>query len=130
MSPSPDRLSDETTPLAYFKQRLKEFNAARGWGKHFKLASLAISISLESAELLEKFQWSDGATTQEYAEELSDIVLYCLLFSMETGIDLSTAIDEKMKKSAEKYPEEIFKPDVDTLDDYWAIKKKYRAGKG
>jgi len=40
------------------------------------------------------------------ADELADIVIYCLEFANQTNLDLSSAIAAKMARNAEKYPVE------------------------
>ena len=37
-------------------------------------------------------------------QELADIVIYCLEFANQAGVDLSQAIEAKMARNAEKYP--------------------------
>ena len=45
--------------LEILKQRIKKFNEDRDWGQFHTPSNLAKSISIESAELLECFQWND-----------------------------------------------------------------------
>lgn len=72
---------------------------------------LAISIALEASELLEHYQWQDEAIgdKQALAEELADILIYAFQFAIKNDIDIPAAIQQKLKKSAEKYPAELFK---------------------
>ena len=42
-------------------------------------------------------------------DELADILAYVVSFAGTMGIDLSSALEEKMKKNAVKYPREKFK---------------------
>jgi len=63
--------------------------------------NLAISLSLEAAEILEHFQWRDEAQDQaELAGELADVTLYLLQLAAVTGIDLEQAVLEKLKVNA------------------------------
>ncbi|GIN89471.1 hypothetical protein J22TS1_05220 [Siminovitchia terrae] len=39
-------------------------------------------------------------------DELADIIIYALLFSEETGIDVYKAVEEKLQKNNMKYPVE------------------------
>ena len=94
--------------------RIRAFSDARGWYEkgNVDLKGIAISISLEAAELLEHFQWTSddaiGARVEERKRELSDevadVVIYALQFADRAGIDLGEAIEAKMRKNAEKYP--------------------------
>ncbi len=73
-----------------------------------------MSIVLESAELLEIFQWktdeeskkllSDPVQRENIADELSDILLYSILMANDLNIDIIKAADKKIDKNAAKYP--------------------------
>ncbi len=73
--------------------------------------SLAISISLEAAELLEHYQWSDTpvGSKEDLASELADILIYAFNFASREGIDIPEAILAKLEKQKKKYPAEDFK---------------------
>jgi NTP pyrophosphatase (non-canonical NTP hydrolase) len=59
--------------------------------------NIAISLSLESAEILEHFQWSEqSANPEELSGELADVALYLLQLSSILGIDLEQAILQKL----------------------------------
>jgi NTP pyrophosphatase (non-canonical NTP hydrolase) len=60
--------------------------------------NLAISLSLEAAEILEHFQFrEDVRDKQELAGELADVALYLLQLASITEIDLEKAILEKIE---------------------------------
>ena len=72
---------------------------------------MAISISLEAAELLEVFQWSADDVVCEnkkdkIREELADVVNYCILMADSCGLDLDEIVQAKIKRNNEKYPVE------------------------
>lgn len=59
------------------------FREERDWAQFHNPKDLAISVSLEAAELLEIFQWSGNdlvvsAKTDRAKEELADVVIYCI----------------------------------------------------
>lgn len=58
--------------------------------------NIAISLSLEAAEVLEHFQWSNEADSDALAEELADVALYLLQLAYLTGIDLEQATLDKL----------------------------------
>lgn len=92
------------------KQILK-FRDDRNWKQFHNPKDLAISISLEAAELLEVFQWSgDDLNCEEkrdkIKEELADVVNYCVLMADACNLDLDEIVREKIKKNDEKYPVE------------------------
>lgn len=87
------------------------FQKERDWKQYHTPKNLAISLSLEAAEILELFQWTDDNRLPEdkkdkLAMELADVYAYILLLAHETGIDLSSAFDEKIKINNAKYPVE------------------------
>jgi NTP pyrophosphatase (non-canonical NTP hydrolase) len=60
--------------------------------------NLAISLSLEAAEILEHFQWRDEVRDKdELASELADVTLYLLQLASVTGIDLEEAVLKKLE---------------------------------
>jgi len=62
--------------------------------------NLAVSLVLESAEVLEHFQWDDESDSQGgLASELADVALYLLQLANETGVDLEQAIMEKLHQN-------------------------------
>ena len=64
-------------------QKAISFREARDWAQFHNPKDLAISISLEAAELLEAFQWSGedlvvSDKKPHITEELADVVIYCI----------------------------------------------------
>lgn len=91
--------------LEQLKQRIDRFNKDRDWDKFHSPANLAKSISIEAAELLECFQWSDNEYNQEdVKEELADIMNYCIQMSQVLNVDIIDIINKKMDKTEKKYP--------------------------
>lgn len=92
-------------------QQILKFRDDRNWKQFHNPKDLAISISLEAAELLEVFQWSgtDVICPEKHAkirEELADVVNYCVLMADACELDLDEIIREKIRKNEEKYPVE------------------------
>ena len=90
------------------KQILK-FRDDRDWKQFHNPKDLAISISLEAAELLEVFQWSGTDVSNEgkqekIKEELADVLNYCVLMADACGLDIDEIVQEKIKVNNEKYP--------------------------
>jgi NTP pyrophosphatase (non-canonical NTP hydrolase) len=62
--------------------------------------NLAISLSLEAAEVLELFQWTDDLPGRSIlAPELADVFLYLLQLASVADIDLEQAMLEKLEKN-------------------------------
>ena len=60
--------------------------------------NLAISLSVEAAEILEHYQFQENARDKsELAGELADVALYLLQLASVTGIDLEKAILDKIE---------------------------------
>jgi NTP pyrophosphatase (non-canonical NTP hydrolase) len=60
--------------------------------------NLAISLSVEAAEILEHFQFQENARDKnELASELADVALYLLQLASVTEIDLEQAILDKIE---------------------------------
>ncbi len=88
-----------------------KFRDDRNWKQFHNPKDLAISISLEAAELLEIFQWSGAETgcdgkLPRVKEELADVLNYCILMADACGLDLDEIIQEKVERNARKYPVE------------------------
>ena len=85
------------------------FRDARDWKQYHTPKDLAISLSLEAAELLEVFQWS-GSDTEcrdklpALREELADVLMYAISLADRLGLDLDEIILEKLRRNGEKYP--------------------------
>ena len=91
------------------RTRVLAFRDERDWSQFHNPKDLAISISIESAELLELFQWSGKDTEAAHKrsamqEELADIMIYCILMADCLDLDISTAIKQKVNENAKKYP--------------------------
>jgi NTP pyrophosphatase (non-canonical NTP hydrolase) len=83
--------------------QMQQFVTAKGWysadSKRLQTPrNLAISLSLESAEVLEHFQWNETNPDQaQLASELADVMLYLLQLAEVSGIDLEQAVIDKLK---------------------------------
>ena len=94
------------------KKILREFSKKRDWDQFHSLKNLAISINLESSELLEIFQWEKESSEfykkkenlSKIKEEVADIMLYLLRFSDIAGIDLEKECLKKIEINKKRYP--------------------------
>lgn len=94
------------------KEMVLKFRDDRDWKQFHNPKDLAISLSLEAAELLEAFQWSGADTSCEgridkIREELADVVNYCILLADVCGLDLDEIVREKVLINEKKYPAEL-----------------------
>ena len=87
--------------------RISKFTSDRDWEQFHTPANLAKSISIETNELLECFQWSDTDYDLEHVkEELADVMVYCRNMLDALGLDEDEIINAKMTKNEAKYPVE------------------------
>jgi len=93
-------------------KRIRKFRDDRDWMKFHSPKNLAISVSLEAAELLEHFQWKDDEESAVHVQtkldaiedEVADVAIYLLELSDNLGIDLFKAICKKLDKNESRYP--------------------------
>lgn len=108
--------TDRNTNIHEIREKIREFILEREWEKFHNPKDLAISISLESAELMELFQWKSleeieelenfPSFTTRISDELADIIIYSLSLANKLEIDISSAVLKKIEKNGQKYPVE------------------------
>ena len=93
-------------------KNLIAFRDARDWKQFHNPKDVALSLTLEAAEVLEHFQWKTGEEMEKYAkehkdnigEELADVMGWVLVLAHDLGIDIVEACDKKIAKNDVKYP--------------------------
>jgi NTP pyrophosphatase (non-canonical NTP hydrolase) len=91
--------------LAELTAAMHAFVESKGWtapdSPHPQTSrSLAISLALEAAEVLEHYQWGEGpANREELASELADVLLYLLQIASLNDIDLAQAVLHKLARN-------------------------------
>ena len=88
-------------------EEMNRFVEAMGWYRDDSPSpqtprNIAISLSLEAAEVLEHYQWGEEAEGAELAEELADVALYLLQLAYLEEIDLEQAIMDKLGANYER----------------------------
>ena len=118
-------------------KKIERFLKERGWD-NLSPADIAKSISIEAAELLEIFQWSnpkasevkaDKDKTEKIKNELADVIIYSMELAGLLGIDAKKAVLKKIERNSKKYPAILMKKkkgDNPDLDSYFKIKEDYR----
>ncbi len=89
-----------------------QFRDERDWKQFHNPKDMALSLVLESAELLELMQWKNGDELLEHlkqnrerlGEELSDVLFWVLAIANDFQIELAEAFKQKLAKNAAKYP--------------------------
>jgi dCTP diphosphatase len=87
-------------------RKLRQFISERNWQQFHTPENLVKSISIESAELLELFQWSEPSNLEEVKDELADVLTYCILLADKYDLDIEKIVLEKLEKTKAKYPVE------------------------
>lgn len=103
---------DRPGDLDILTQQILKFRDEREWRKFHNPKDLALSLSLEAAEILELMQWKNGHELEIFLQqrsdalgaELADVLYWTLLLAHESGVDIRAAFDKKMKENAIKYP--------------------------
>ena len=111
-------MTKEKLDLKTIKEKLRKFSQDRDWDQFHSPKNLAMAMSVEVAELLEIFQWSndggmekieDKETKKRIEEEIADIFNYLVKFVDLMDLDLEELSLEKIKKNDMKYPVDKFK---------------------
>jgi NTP pyrophosphatase (non-canonical NTP hydrolase) len=100
--------------IAELMQAALAFRNERDWAQFHNTKELAISLAVESAELLQLLQWHKGEELERVVtekhdhlkDELADVFFSVLLLAAELKIDLGPAFLEKLEKTGAKYPVE------------------------
>ena len=88
--------------------KMDEFVDAKGWyaadsPKPQTVRNMAISLTIEAAEVLEHTQWKEIPTNKnELADELADVALYLLQLAHIAEIDLESAILAKLARNHQR----------------------------
>jgi dCTP diphosphatase len=107
-------MADQETTVGDLRGAVKKFVSARNWEVFHNPKNLASSIAIEAAEIMEHFQWltieegkalmKGDETRAEVADELADVMIYCLSFANASGIDVSEAILKKLARNEGRFP--------------------------
>lgn len=86
---------------------LLKFRKRRGWQKYHTPKNLAEAVTIEAAELLNCFIWNKTFEVDDIADEMADIVIFLTYLCHDLGIDMQSAVKDKIAKNALKYPEGV-----------------------
>jgi NTP pyrophosphatase (non-canonical NTP hydrolase) len=111
--------NDADTTVAELRQLIADFVAERDWSQFHSPKNVSMALAIEAAELMEHFQWLTTDASRELAdepeklaavgEEIADVIGYSFALANELGLDVSSAIRDKMVKNAQKYPAEKYR---------------------
>lgn len=111
--------NDSETTVGEIRRIVADFVKERDWAQFHDPKNLAMSIAIETAELMEHFQWlrsdqlaeitSDEKAMGQVREELADVLAFAVAFANALDIDITQAMTDKFRKNAQKYPAEKFR---------------------
>jgi NTP pyrophosphatase (non-canonical NTP hydrolase) len=111
--------TDTGTTVGFLRQAVADFVDQRDWRPFHSPKNLSMSIAIEAAELMERFQWlttgeaqaavADSGERAAVADELADIVIYCLSLSNALDLDISSAVLVKLQTNQHRYPADEFR---------------------
>jgi NTP pyrophosphatase (non-canonical NTP hydrolase) len=108
MTPSPE----EPANLDSIRKRLREFDQDRDWSQFHSPKNLVMALVGEVGELVEEFQWLTEDESRRLSEdrkarvqeEVADVQTYLIMIAEKLGIDLLSAVDQKISQNEAKYP--------------------------
>ena len=103
---------DSEMTMDSLRDQVLKFAEERDWEQFHSPKNLAISVSVEAAELLENFLWltpeqSSTLTKDQLAkvsDELGDVLICLVNFAARLKINPLHAAAQKIRKNQEKYP--------------------------
>lgn len=114
-------------------EKVNQFRDARNWRQFHNEKDLALSITLESSELLEIFQWKEAeegvSEIDAIKDELADVLIYGHMLASNLELDIDYLVDRKLRRNTEKYPA---KPNASEISEDLALEDKivaYRAAR-
>lgn len=108
-------------------KKVVAFRDKRDWAKFHTPRNLTAALAIEAAELQELLLWKTDKETADYlkdhshrqkvAYEIADVLTFAFLFCHATGIDPITAVEQKLKINAHKYPVKLSKGNATKYTD-------------
>lgn len=117
--------------LEELRERLRTFAKERDWEQFHSPKNLAMALSVEAAELLERFQWLTETQSKELrardrtavADEIADVMIYLTLLADNLGINLLVESHKKITKNGRRYPVALAKGRATKASDLRARRK-------
>ena len=102
----------DITDLVSLRDALRIFCAERDWHRYHTAKNLVMALSVETAELVEHFQWATADESANLpdekraavADEIADVLVYLTELADVLDIDMLAAARQKIIKNAQKYP--------------------------
>jgi len=112
--------------LTELRNLIREFADERDWDQFHTPKNLAMSVSIEAAELLEQFQWAQTGQVSELGEkkltsvrhEIADVLVYLIRLADKLDLDLAEVTREKIRLNRDKYPADSVRGDSRKYTEY------------
>jgi NTP pyrophosphatase (non-canonical NTP hydrolase) len=99
------------------QEKIKEFDAARGWESNWNLKDLLLNITEEGGEVWNLIKWVDdekqkkviNEKKQEIEDYIGDTLFLLLKIANQTGVDASLSLEKTLEEYEKRMPPEIIK---------------------
>ena len=110
-------MNDSNTTIKDLKDKINIFVSERKWDQFHSPKNVSMALAAEAAELMEIFLWVESKDSraqlekyrQDVEHEIADVIFAAFCFCLENNIDISSALQNKMKKMVQKYPVDFVK---------------------
>jgi dCTP diphosphatase len=108
------------------RKEIARFAAERDWDQFHSIRNLVLAMVGEVGEVAEILQWTDDSKVGELlnsggrerlAEELADVLIYLIRVADRSGIDLESAVREKLVANDRKYPADLARGSAKKYDE-------------
>lgn len=114
------------TELQELQMVIQKFAEDRDWEQFHSPKNLAMALSAEAGELLERFQWLTEENSQnldedrlrDVQEEIGDVFIYLLRIADRLDIDLFEAARSKIAINEKKYPADLVRGSAAKYSEY------------
>ena len=102
----------DTEYFTKLSAQLRDFADRRDWQQFHSPKNLAMALIVETAELLEEFQWlttdeshaPEPDRRQRIEAEMADVLIYLVRLADKLDVDLPDAVQAKLVENERKYP--------------------------
>ena len=116
-------------------ERIREFARERDWEQFHTPKNLSMALSVETAEILELFQWLTPRESmhlkpekkEALRDEIGDVLIYLLNLADKSGIDPLEAAFSKLSRNAQKYPAEMVRGKALKYSEYAPAPKRKKS---
>ncbi len=100
--------------LEVLRDRLRAFAEARDWVQFHDPKNLSMALAVETAELLEIFQWltpteaiaimADEEQARAVSDELADVLIYLVRIADVLDVELTREAHAKIDRNEKRFP--------------------------